>query len=187
MRLRIKGFKESCDYVNIQFKEADYEIPANDPYLAGLVDTDGSITFNYNGNRIECSLEFRLNEYSKRLCLDYVIPGAKPYILERSHRSGRVEKHSILFKFQSVQNMIPIYEYFMANRLYADMKFYRVSKIKPFIEIRKYKTTPGGSPENRVYARFLLDWIRYQNPQWTKVAWLSKVLDKDIVQEFNEK
>ena len=187
MRLKIKDFKESCDYVNIQFKEADYQIPANDPYFAGLVDTDGSITFNYSGNRIECGLELKLNEYSKKLCLDYVIPGAKPYILERTHKSGRVEKHSIQFKFQKVQSMIPIYDYFMINRLYSDMKFYRVSKIKPFIEIRKYKTTPKGSPEHRVYARFLLDWIQYQNPQWTKVAWVSKILDKDIVQEFNDK
>lgn len=170
MRLKIKGFKKSCDYVNIQFKEADYKIPANDPYLAGLVDTDGSITFNYSGNRIECHLEFKLNEYSNKLCLDYVIPGAKPYILERTHKSGGVEKHSIQFKFQNVQGMVPIYDYFMINRLYSDIKFYRVSKIKQFIEIRKYKTTPKSSPEHRVYARFLLDWIKYQNPQLTKVA-----------------
>ena len=183
MRLNIKGFKESCDYVNIQFKEADYRIPANDPYFAGLVDTDGSITFNYSGNRIECSLEFKLNEYSKKLCLDSVIPGAKPYILERTYKSGGVKKDSILFKFQNVQSMIPIYDYFMINRLYSDMKFYRVSKIKSFIEIRKYKT-PKGSPEHGVYAHFLLDWIKYQNPQWAKVAWVSKILDKNIVHEF---
>ena len=164
MRLKIKGFKESCDYVNIQFKEADYQIPANDPYFAGLMDTDGSIIFNYSGNRIECALEFKLNKNSKKLCLDYVIPGAKPYILERTYKSGGVRKDSILFKFQNVQSMIPIYDYFMIHRLYSDMKFYRVSKIKSFIEIRKYKTAKG-SPEHRVYARFLLDWIKYQNPQ----------------------
>lgn len=183
MRLKIKGFKESCDYVNIQFKEADYQIPANDPYFAGLMDTDGSIIFNYSGNRIECALEFKLNKNSKKLCLDYVIPGAKPYILERTYKSGGVRKDSILFKFQNVQSMIPIYDYFMINRLYSDMKFYRVSKIKSFIEIRKYKTAKG-SPEHRVYARFLLDWIKYQNPQWAKVAWVSKILDKNIVHEF---
>ena len=32
--------------------------------------------------------------------------------------------------------MISLYDYFMKNRLYSDFKFYRVSQIKNFIEIR---------------------------------------------------
>jgi len=38
--------------------------------------------------------------------------------------------------------MLFIYDYFMHNRLYCDILFYRVTQIKAFIEIRKYKTSP---------------------------------------------
>lgn len=45
----------------------------------------------------------------------------------------------------------------MRNRLYCDIKFYRVSKIKPFMEIRKYKISPLGSVEQKIYSDFLID------------------------------
>jgi hypothetical protein len=76
--------------------------------------------------------------------------------------------------------MVHVYEYFMKNRLYCDIKFYRVSKIKPFLEIRKYNNEPIGSPEFKIYSYFLLDWIKYQNPLWTRVPFINK-LDKEIV------
>lgn len=46
--------------------------------------------------------------------------------------------YSIAFKYQNVGDMVHVYDYFMNCRLYSDMKFYRVSKIKYFLEIRKY-------------------------------------------------
>ncbi|KAJ1566188.1 hypothetical protein HK096_000006 [Nowakowskiella sp. JEL0078] len=58
--------------------EPDYTIKPLDPYFAGLVDTDGTVVFNYPGNRIECNLEFKYTEYSSKLCFDYVVPNAKP-------------------------------------------------------------------------------------------------------------
>ena len=72
--------------------------------------------------------------------------------------------------------MLFIYDYFMHNRLYCDMKFYRVTKIKPFIEIRKYKNFPIGSVEHKIYSDFLVDWIKYENPLWYKVPCVSKYL-----------
>ena len=53
--------------------------------------------------------------------------------------------------------MLFIYDYFMHNRLYCDMKFYRVTKIKPFLEIRKYKTSPINSVEHKIYSDFMID------------------------------
>jgi len=44
---------------------------------------------------------------------------------------------------------LSIYNYFM--------KFYRVTKIKPFIEIRKYKTSPRYSVEHKIYSDFMID------------------------------
>ena len=55
IRLKVPGLKKSCNYLGIDYKEANYNIELYDPYLAGLVDTDGSIVFNYAGNRIECN------------------------------------------------------------------------------------------------------------------------------------
>jgi hypothetical protein len=160
IRLKVPGFKESCNLCNIEYIEANYNIGLYDPYFAGLVDTDGSIVFNYAGNRIECNLEFKYNEYTSRLNFDNTILHSKPYIVKREKSSkfgGSKDFTSIAFKFQNVNTMLFIYDYFMHNRLYCDVKFYRVTKIKSFIEIRKYKTSPKHSLEHKIYSNFVID------------------------------
>jgi hypothetical protein len=164
IRLKVPGFKEACTLYNIDYIEADYNIKLNDPYYAGLIDTDGSIVFNYAGNRIECNLEFEYNEYSSKLNFDNTILNSKPTIKHKrsvgtksSPSVAEKEFSSITFKFKNVNNMLFIYDYFMHNRLYSDIKFYRVSKIKPFIEIRGYKTSPKGSIEHKIYSDFMIN------------------------------
>ena len=56
IRLKVPGFKEACALYNLEYIEGNYNIKLYDPYYAGLIDTDGSIVFNYAGNRIECNL-----------------------------------------------------------------------------------------------------------------------------------
>jgi hypothetical protein len=160
IRLKVPSFKEACYLYNIEYLQANYNIELYDPYFAGLIDTDGSIVFNYAGNRIECNLEFQYNEYTSLLNFDSTILNCKPArsIRKKSSVKGNLKNFSsISFKFQSVNNMLFIYDYFMKNRLYCDMKFYRVSKIKPFIEIRKYKLSPQGSVEHKIYSDFVKD------------------------------
>lgn len=179
IRLKVPAFEEACNLHEINYKKANYDIKRYDPYFAGLVDTDGSIVFNYAGNRIECNLEFQQNQYTSKLNFNNTIPNSKPYILIRNKSSGHIgpkDFASIAFKFQSVDNMLFIYNYFMHNRLYSDMKFYRVTKIKAFIEIRKYKTCPYASIEHKIYSDFVLDWIKYNNPLWYKVPFVTKYL-----------
>ena len=48
-----------------------------DPYFSGLIDSDGSIVFNFPSNRIECNLELQYNNYTKQLNFDKVIPNTK--------------------------------------------------------------------------------------------------------------
>lgn len=81
-----------------------------------------------------------------------------------SSSAGLKNFTSIAFKFQNVNNMLFIYDYFMHNRLYCDIKFYRVTKIKPFIAIRKYKTFPKHNIEHKIYSDFVIDIIKYENP-----------------------
>ncbi len=176
IRIKVPKFKEVCKVLDIKFIEPNYNIESNDPYLAGLIDTDGSITLNYTSNRIECNLEFKLDEYTSRLCLDNVIPNYKPSILLRDHKisNNKVSK-SIIFKYQTVDGMIHLYNYFMINRLYCDMKFYRISKILQFIKIRKYSKYPFHSNEFLIYSNFLIDFIKYENPKWTTTPFLKKI------------
>lgn len=169
IRLKVPGLKKSCDYLGIDFKQADYNLQPNDPYLSGLVDTDGSIVFNYTGNRIECNLEFEYNEYTNKLNLDNVIPNYRPSKVYREHRN------TIAFRYQNVREMVFLYDYFMMNRLFSDFKFYRVSKIKEFILIRNYKNDPKDSLEFKKYADFVLNWIQYKNPTWHKVKFINKI------------
>ena len=160
IRIKVPSFKEACSLYDIKYIEANYNIELYDPYFSCLVDTDGSIVFNYAGNRIECNLEFQFNEYTSKLNLDNTILNCKPAILKRKKSSksgGSKDFTSISIKFQNINSMIFIYDYFMHNRLYSDMKFYRVTKIKPFIEIRKYKLFPKYSTEHKIYSNFLID------------------------------
>ena len=154
---------------NKHYKEANYKFEPYDPYFAGLVDTDGSIVFNYTGNRIECNLEFERNEFSSKLNFDNVIPNYKPAV------SFRESHNSITYKYQNVKGMVFLYDYFMKNRLYSDFKFYRVSKINKFIEVREFKNEPKDSLEFKKYSEFVLDWIQYRNPSWYKVPFVEKI------------
>jgi len=177
IRIKVDGFKKACDYFGIKFIEPNYNIEQYDPYLAGIVDTDGTIVFNYNCNRIECNLEFKYNDHTKKLNFDNVIPNYKPSILLRKHKNKNSNKsfNSIAFKYQTVKGMVYLYDYFMKNRLYSDFKFYRVTKIDKFISIRDYKNEPKNSVEFKIYSDFLLDWIQYKNPLWYKVPFIDKI------------
>lgn len=182
IRIKVSAFQKACFCLDKKYIKPNYNIEALDPYFSGLIDTDGSIVFNYSGNRIECNLELKYNDYTKNLNLDKVIPNCKPSILLRKKSNQHVGKEfkSIAFKYQTVNSMIHVYEYFMINRLYCDIKFYRISKIKLFLEIRKYNNHSLGSPEFKIYSSFLLDWIKHQNPLWTRIPFINK-LDKEIV------
>jgi hypothetical protein len=160
IRLKVFAFKEACNLTKLAYIEPNYNIKLYDPYFAGLIDTDGSIVFNYAGNRIECNLELQYNDYTSKLNLDNTILNSKPYVsIRQKSSSSGIPKNfrSIAFKFQNVNNMVFIYDYFMKNRLYCDIKFYRVTKIKPFIEIRKYQKYPKNSLEHKIYSDFVLD------------------------------
>ena len=185
IRIKVPGFKEACELYNIDYIEPNYKIGLYDPYFSGLVDTDGTIVFNYAGNRIECNLEFQYNEYTSKLNFDSTILNSKPSIIKRIKSSSNLKKGvvpnnkyytSIAYKFQNVNSMLFIYDYFLKNRLYCDMKFYRVTKIKTFMDIRKFKTSPRNSVEHKIYSDFVIDWIKYENPLWYKVPFVKKYL-----------
>lgn len=180
IRIKFDSFKKACSCLELEPIQANYTIDPWDPYFAGLIDTDGSIVFNYASNRIECNLEFKFNVYTQKLNFNHVIPHSQPTILLRKKKNnspGRLFK-SIAFKFQTVNGMIHLYDYFMRNRLFSDFKFYRISKIKKFIEIRSFSKYPKDSAEFKVYSSFVLDWIKYQNPLWTKVPFVEKLQTK---------
>lgn len=106
IRIKVDSFKKACILYNIEYIEPNYNIRPYDPYFSGLIDTDGSIVFNFNSNRIECNLEFKYNEYSSKLCLDNVIPNYKPYVLCRNKTAisgSYIKFQSIAFKFQTVK------------------------------------------------------------------------------------
>ena len=104
------------------------------------------LSYVYNkDNLLVRNLEFKYNEYTSKLNFDNTILHSKPFIIKRakSSKSGGPKDYiSIAFKLQSVNNMLFIYDYFIHNRLYCDVKFYRVMKILSLFLIRKYKTSP---------------------------------------------
>lgn len=176
--IKVESFKKSCNLLNIEFKEGNYNVPPYSYYFAGLIDTDGSIVFNYTSNRIECSLELKYNNYTEKLNLDNVIPETRPLVLKRTKTIQKVSDkkyNSILFKYQTVEGMIFLYKAFMKTRLYCDFKFKRISSIKRFLEIRHYRSCSPETVEFKVYKDFLINWIKYQNPKYYNVPFYQKL------------
>jgi len=164
IRLNIPGFKEACNSLGINYIHPNNIVPENSAYLGGLIDTDGSIVFNYPGNRIEVHLELKDNEYSENLDLSKVIPGEHLEVYRYIKRNQNRDKifYSIRMSYANVGSMRAIYEYVLKNRLYSDFKFFRVMQIKAFLEIRDFKNSP--IPENRqVYKNFLIKFAKYLN------------------------
>jgi len=198
MRLKVPSFKFACEFLGIKFIEAHYRLKPFYSYFTGLVDTDGSIVFNYNSNRIEYVIEVNNNEYSIKLCLDDLIPGQNPYklIKLKSLSQGGPKMHnSILWRYQNVSAMIPLYNYFSKFRLYSDLKYHRImapraagaraKKNKPrarfifrlineFISVRRYHSYYKHTYEFKLYAKFVLKFIKYLNPRWTDTPFIKK-------------
>ena len=177
LRLKVDSFQKACSFLKIQYIEPNYKLKPFDPYLSGLVDTDGTVVFNWVANRIECNIELKYNQYTQKLNLEDVIPNYKPkvYLRQKKNQCPGHVFQSITFKYQTVSQMPFLYEYFMRNRLYCDMKFYRLTQIKRFLKIRIYRTACPQSPEFQIYKDFVLKWIQYKNPFWTKVPFVSKL------------
>nr|YP_009449474.1 LAGLIDADG endonuclease [Hirsutella vermicola]AQT19635.1 LAGLIDADG endonuclease [Hirsutella vermicola] len=170
IRIKCNSLEKACALYNIDFIKPDYNIKVNDSYFSGLIDAKGSIDFNYNQNRIECNLQVKHNNITSKLNFDYIIPYCKPYV------QYSINNKFITFKYQSVEAMPCLYEYFMLNRLYSDYKFYRVSLIKNFLSIRKYKFSNNNSIQYKIYVDFVLNWIKHRNPKWNRITTIQKLM-----------
>ena len=139
-------------------------MPEDSAYLAGLIDTEGSIVFNYPENRIEAHIELKQNEYSENLDISKVIPKSNLKVYKNKKRNQNREKifYSIRMSYASTDNMLPLYEYALRNRLYSDFKFFRIMQIKPFLKIRQYKNSKE-KEELIIYKNQLRKFITYLN------------------------
>ncbi len=177
IRIKAHSFKKVCLLYNINYIEPNYTIERNDSYFSGLIDAQGSIDYNYISNRIECNLQFKYNNYTSKLCLNNVISEYKPYVWHRKNpkEKGNYPYKIIGFKFQNVGGIINLYNFFLKNRLYSDMKFYRITQINRFIEIRDFGYSSWDSNEYKIYSNFILNWIKYKNPLWMKTPFIKKL------------
>lgn len=164
IRVKFTNFYKCCSIHNIDIKITNYNIKKDDPYLSGLVDSKGSIFYNFSSNRIECCIDLKYNVNSLRLSFDNTIPGYKPYVAKKRNKNHP----RILFRFQSVKGMSLLYNYFIKNRLYSDLKFFRISQIKNFLEIRDYKHADIDSIQYKVYYDFLIYFFGYKNINYIK-------------------
>ena len=95
----------------------------------------------------------KYNECTSMLCFDNIIPDYKPYIYIKRNK----QESYIVIKYQSTNKMIFLYNYFMNNRLYSDLKFFRISKIKKFILIRDHFYKMNDLISYKIYSNFLLN------------------------------
>jgi len=177
IRLKVPGFLEACYFYGIKPKQAQYRIRPGSTYLHGLIDTNGSIIYNYASNRIELHLEFKKSNYSEKLDFTEAIPNASVRInrLVKRNQTKRKKYYSIRFSFDTVENMIHLYHFVMSFRLFCDFKFYRISQIPIFLEIRHYKKEARGSFEHRAFSKWVINFISYCNPKYTQISYLNQL------------
>ena len=158
IRIKLPGYIEACKYFGLQYIEAITPIPAGSNYLAGLIDTNGSIIYNHLTNRIEVLLEFKQNLYTENLDFSQVIQGTKPSIYKLIKRNQSFNKtfFSIKYIYNLVGDSYLIYNYCKKNRLYSELKFYRIMKTPYFYKIRSYKNYQKDSKEFKLYNNFLI-------------------------------
>jgi hypothetical protein len=177
IRLKTDNFAESCKYFGIEFKEADYVIPQNSTYLTGLIDTDGSVTYNFQRNVVCLDLEIKQNIRSEKLDFSRTILGVTPKVQKLIKRNQTKDKifYSIRFVFcPSVDCMIHIYNFAMKSRNYSDFKFYRLTQVKPFLEVRRFKSSIKGSDEHKIYSKWVLNFVSHLNPN-PKLSYLNEL------------
>ena len=161
IRIKTFSFKEACTLYNIDYIEPNYNIELYDTYFAGLIDSKGTIDFDYINNIIECNLTFKYNEYTSKLNFNKTLLNfSTPTIIVHGTNS-KLNSRFISYKFQNEMKMLFIYDYFMSTGLYSERKFYKAAKIKDFILIRKYKMYPLHSIERKIYYDFIKDWFYF--------------------------
>lgn len=178
IRLKVTNFVESCIYFNIDYKKAVYNIDYGSRfYFLGLIDTDGSVIFNYSSNRIELHLELKKNDNSILLNLDNVIPSVKPRVNYYKKRNQNRKKiyYSVRFSFDTVKDMEFLYHFFKRNRLYCTFKFYRLMKIKTFLKVRNFKNFRKHSPEHIAYSNCVKDFISYLNSNYMNLPYYKEL------------
>lgn len=177
IRLKFSGFLEACHYFQILPKQPQFHILPQSTYLHGLIDTDGSVSYNYKSNRIELHLEFKRTQYSERLNLTDVIPNATVRVNKfvKRNQTRNTIYYSIRFSFDTVSNMVHVYRFVMGYRLFSDFKFYRISQIPIFLQIRHYKKEPMNSFEHRAFSKWVVNFISYMNPKYTQVSYFDQL------------
>ena len=165
IRIKIPGFTAACQSFDIDYIKASKIIPKNSHYLAGLIDTDGSISYNFASNRIELNIELKQNEFTSNLDFSQVIPDSVPNVLSLIKRNQSANKtfYSIRFSYSTVQDMLPLYKYFKNHRLYSDFKFFRGMQIKRFLELRTWHKYPTDSIEYKVFYNFIFKFFTHLN------------------------
>lgn len=167
IRLKKERMQIACFSLNLEYKEASMIVNKNSSYLAGLIDSDGSIIYNRPGNRIDLYIELKDTPITRQLDISQVIPGAKinqVYLKKRNQTKERVFFSRRLY-YSSVENMWSIYRYIKEHRLYSDFKFYRVMLIKPFFEVRPYAGYSTDSVEYQLYKACMIKFYNYKNEE----------------------
>lgn len=176
IRIKIDDFEFVCNYYNINFIIPNYNIELYDPYFSGLIDSKGTIYFNYTCNRIECNLQLPYNQNSIKLNFNHTLLSCKPNVFIRNkyyNNEGILIDQSINFKYQNINDMFYIYDYFLKCKLYSDFKNYRAKNILLFLDVRELKYFPIHSNEHNIYYNFIINYIKYKNPNWFKTSWLN--------------
>lgn len=144
INFNLDSFKFACLYYNIKYIESDKIIKLNNSYLAGIIDTNGSIIYNYKKNRIECNIKFNKNIYTSKLNFNNILD-IKPYI----------NNNLIIYKYQTKKSINILYDYIMKYKLYSDIKNYRLCQYKSFMKINYLQNYPFNSLEFILYSKYI--------------------------------
>ncbi len=154
---RIEQLKKVCNIYDILFIEL-IKLEYNNGWLSGLLDSDGSISFNKINKTIGITI---VQKDSTILNLLANVYGGKVF----SHNKSR---NNFKFVIENKDNLIEIYDNYFKFYLSRTLKINRIVLIKRFYELKELKAYKG--LEGSILYKAWIDFIK----KWNKKATVNK-------------
>ena len=181
---RINQFRKVCNLLNIKPLETPILMNKDSAYLAGLIDSDGSITISVSrtsaensqrtgveGKTIRLANSKAYNQISCRITSIYeqnLISLQKSYgfgtiYKEEPNRKNRAPRAKYHWTIRSYEDFQKLYDYLKSNCSLKSVKIHRVRLSKLYFKYKQlqYNLKPSGTIESKLWLKFCKAWFKY--------------------------
>lgn len=180
---RILQFKKVCEMLDIKLQEKFPLINKENGYLAGLIDSDGTITISVSRSSAEDSqktgvggkqirlinskacnqISFKITSiYEEYIMLIKNSYGFGTIYREKPNKKNKSPKAKYSWTIRSYEDFLLLYEYLKKNPL-KSVKMHRMRLALLYFKYKelKYHLQPTGTFQAKIWAKFCKLWFKY--------------------------